>query len=38
VACVEFERNTYKVLVESEGKRAIGRSIGRWYEKIKTDF
>jgi hypothetical protein len=35
---VELERNTYKVLDESEGKRTIGRSVGRWYENIKTDF
>jgi hypothetical protein len=38
VACVEFERNTYKVFVESEGKMTIEKSIGRWYEKIKNDF
>jgi len=38
VACVELERNTYRVLVESEGKRTFGISVGRWHENIKIDF
>ena len=39
MACLELERNTYKVSVEeSEGKSTNGRSIGRWQENIKTDL